>query len=332
MKFVFNDGGRASAGFTGSAGDCVTRAVAIATEQPYLDVYTSLAAGTANERRTGSNTSGHRTARMGIHTGRKWFKAYLRSLGWVWTPTMAIGSGCKVHLTEGELPPGRLIVSISKHYTTVVDGEIHDTHDPQRDGPRCVYGYWRKQPISLAVDSHCEHRADSIALEPFTDVAPFFHKEAGMTRFTRMIVGVGMVFVFAGSAQAQFAGAYALENLQRYTEELRQRKLAAEKVAWERRMIEAELKLKAEAQALAQRAATPVSSNGQTPGTYHLTVKRLDANLYQDLVSKIVIETRLCLELALAAEVVLKWEGRYGYSSWLVFLDSGTKCDVVALH
>lgn len=42
-----------------------------------------------------------------------------------------------------ELPPGRLVVSVSKHLTAVVDGVIHDRYDPSRDGTRCVYGYWR---------------------------------------------------------------------------------------------------------------------------------------------------------------------------------------------
>ena len=43
---------------------------------------------------------------------------------------MAIGSGCKVHLADSELPFGRLVVSVSKHYTAVIDGVVHDTHDP----------------------------------------------------------------------------------------------------------------------------------------------------------------------------------------------------------
>lgn len=55
---------------------------------------------------------------------------------------MKIGSGCKGHLRSEELPPGRLIVSVSKHVVAVIDGIIHDTHDPSRDGTRCVYGYW----------------------------------------------------------------------------------------------------------------------------------------------------------------------------------------------
>jgi hypothetical protein len=68
---------------------------------------------------------------------------------------MHIGSGCTVHLLAGELPPGNLVVSVSKHYTAVLDGTIYDTHDPQwatihhedgkqRMGHRCVYGYWTR--------------------------------------------------------------------------------------------------------------------------------------------------------------------------------------------
>ena len=60
----------------------------------------------------------------------------LEELGWQWTPTMAIGSGCTVHLRDGELPRGRLIVAVSKHMVAVVDGVIHDTSDCSRNGSR----------------------------------------------------------------------------------------------------------------------------------------------------------------------------------------------------
>jgi hypothetical protein len=53
---------------------------------------------------------------------------------------MQIGSGCTVHL----LPSGKLVVSVSKHLTAVIDGVIHDTHDCSRAETRCVYGYWNK--------------------------------------------------------------------------------------------------------------------------------------------------------------------------------------------
>ena len=69
----------------------------------------------------------------------------MAELGFVWTPTMAIGQGCTVHLRADELPKGNLIVSVSSHFVAMIDGVIHDTHDPSRQGTRCVYGYWTYQ-------------------------------------------------------------------------------------------------------------------------------------------------------------------------------------------
>lgn len=153
MRFVQNDGGRAAAGFKGSAGDCVTRSVAIASGKPYAEVYAALAAGMGSQR----NAKKGRSARNGVSTKRKWFKDYMASLGFTWTPTMGIGTGCKVHLREDELPAGTIVCAVSRHYVAVIDGTIHDTHDPQRikiahaesdvediSGTRCVYGYWSK--------------------------------------------------------------------------------------------------------------------------------------------------------------------------------------------
>lgn len=137
MRFVHSDGGRAAAGYKGSAGDCVCRAVAIASGKPYAEIYAALAQGAGTERR-----SRGRSARNGIHVKRKWFKDYMRSLGFVWVSCMGIGTGCRVHLAAGELPAGRLVVHVSRHSVAVIDGVIHDTFDPQRDTGRCVYGYW----------------------------------------------------------------------------------------------------------------------------------------------------------------------------------------------
>ena len=41
-QFTFNDGGRADAGFKGQTGDCVTRAIAIVAQKPYMEVYEAL--------------------------------------------------------------------------------------------------------------------------------------------------------------------------------------------------------------------------------------------------------------------------------------------------
>lgn len=143
IAYQFNDGGRQASGFKGRAGDCVARAIAIAADLPYQDVYARLA------QETGAQPAGKRgkraaSARSGIHVKRQWFRNYMAELGFVWVPTMAIGSGCTVHLRAAELPAGRLIVSVSGHYTAVIDGVLHDTGDCSRGGQRCVYGYWHR--------------------------------------------------------------------------------------------------------------------------------------------------------------------------------------------
>lgn len=141
MRYVFNDGGRADAGYKGETGDCVCRSIAIATGKPYIEVYHGLNSAALPER-TGSRKRGKSNARTGMYKAT--IHKYLLGIGWTWTPTMHIGSGCKVHLRDNELPSGRLIVSLSHHTTAVIDGVIHDTHDPSRDGTRCVYGYYRQ--------------------------------------------------------------------------------------------------------------------------------------------------------------------------------------------
>jgi hypothetical protein len=142
VRFVYDDGGRAAAGYIGKAGDCVCRAVAIASGKPYTEVYAALSAGTGSQRASKHGGKKPASARNGINTGRKWFNDYMTGLGFTWVPTMQIGSGCTVHLRAEELPAGRLVVNVSKHYVAVIDGVVHDTYDPTRNGGRCVYGYY----------------------------------------------------------------------------------------------------------------------------------------------------------------------------------------------
>jgi hypothetical protein len=92
----------------------------------------------------GKNAKRHASPREGV--GRKVYDPYLAGLGWTWVPTMRVGQGCTVHLRADELPAGRLIVRVSRHMCAVVDGVVHDLYDPSRDGTRCVYGYWTRDP------------------------------------------------------------------------------------------------------------------------------------------------------------------------------------------
>lgn len=138
-RWVHDDGGRAAAGYRGETGDCAARAIAIATGLPYQEAYDRINQ-LAQHERTGKRKRGKSNARTGVYRGT--FHKLMAELGWEWTATMHIGSGTTVHLKADELPPGRIIVNLSKHYAAVIDGVVHDISDPSREGTRCVYGYW----------------------------------------------------------------------------------------------------------------------------------------------------------------------------------------------
>lgn len=129
MKIRYDDGGRSKYFTASKVGDCVTRAVAIATGRDYKEVYNEIA-----------KLVGY-TPRNGVLT--KDTKKVMAHFGGVWHSCMSIGTGCKVHLADGEIPmQGRIVCSVSKHIVAVIDGVIHDTFDASRNGTRCVYGYW----------------------------------------------------------------------------------------------------------------------------------------------------------------------------------------------
>ncbi len=139
IGFTKDDGVRAAAGYKGDARDCVVRAIAIADNRPYQEVYDALFAAS----RTCKAARGRTSPREGVI--KSVIRRYLESAGWKWMPTMAIGQGCRVHLRADELPTGRVIVSVSRHLVAVIDGVIHDTHDCSRGGMRCVYGFYTKE-------------------------------------------------------------------------------------------------------------------------------------------------------------------------------------------
>ena len=151
LPFVFDDGGRKASGRDGKAGDCVTRAIAIASGRPYEEVWQAIASIMAEMPKTRKRrVAGQRSANNGVYVTSVLFKRYMEGLGFEWTPTMTIGSGCRVHLRAGELPTGKLVVSVSKHYCAVIDGTLRDTGDCTRNGERCVYGYWKLRETPVA--------------------------------------------------------------------------------------------------------------------------------------------------------------------------------------
>ena len=140
--FVFNDGGAKEAGFKSRADDCVCRSFAIVSGKSYQEV-ANLIDEVAKKERKSKRKRNKSSSRSGVYKAT--LKKVAEALGLVWTSTMSIGSGCTVHLKADELPNGTIAINCSKHVTAMIDGVIHDTHDPSRNGTRCVYGYWSKQ-------------------------------------------------------------------------------------------------------------------------------------------------------------------------------------------
>lgn len=139
--WVYDDGGRSKYFKAERVGDCCARAIAIATGKDYKEVYDDINRLAKRERK-GKNKRSISSAREGVYMETA--KKLLQEYGWIWHPTMKIGQGCKVHVKADELPAGRIILHLSRHFTCMVDGVLHDTYDCSREGTRCVYGYFTK--------------------------------------------------------------------------------------------------------------------------------------------------------------------------------------------
>ena len=176
--WVYDDGGREAAGFSGHAGDCVVRAAAIISGRPYREIYDLVRELAQAERPRRRRVDAERAAahlRRLLPPGAEYAEDYaarvaemlrgqrrshprtgvmkpttsrlMEALGGKWHPTMGIGTGCRVHLRADELPAGRLVANLSRHVAAVVDGIVRDCYDPTRGGTRCVYGYWTFPPL-----------------------------------------------------------------------------------------------------------------------------------------------------------------------------------------
>lgn len=155
LGFVRSDGGRAAAGYKGSAGDCAARAIALASAGTitYAEAYGLINDAARRERgrlvrgRRGPDGRRTKVRKVSSASDGVWpetlHRVLVDGLGWTWTATMGIGTGCRVHMRADELPSGRLVVRVAKHYAAVVDGVLYDSFDSTRGGDACVYGYWQ---------------------------------------------------------------------------------------------------------------------------------------------------------------------------------------------
>lgn len=127
--YQFNDGGRASAGFTGQSGDCAVRALAIATGMDYK------AARKLVKEFAAKGKQGNKAIANGVY--KEDLDACLRSLGWRWMPAPKF-DGRKARYSDIY---GTAILRMARHFAAVVDGVLMDTFDSRE---KMVYGYWFK--------------------------------------------------------------------------------------------------------------------------------------------------------------------------------------------
>lgn len=129
MRFHWNDGGRAAAGFAGFCGDCVTRSIAIGTGLSYRKVYDGL------------GEAANKTPRNGLPT--EIAASYLGKAGW------GFESFADTVFAPENFPTGTFIVHMvhsqprrSGHITCVIDNVVHDTWNPAEDDSFRMRGVW----------------------------------------------------------------------------------------------------------------------------------------------------------------------------------------------
>lgn len=130
MKYIENDGGRARAGFKGTARDCVIRAISIASMTPYKEVFSVLNDMCKDDDPTD-----------GILT--RIYSPYLFRLGF----KFILGDGQKKFDNAFNRGPARTdkryIIKIRNHLVACIGEELHDIFD-SRGGSKEIIGYWVK--------------------------------------------------------------------------------------------------------------------------------------------------------------------------------------------
>lgn len=111
----------------GTVGDCVVRAISIATGITWVETYDELCA------------IGRKHCTM--PNSKKTYEEFLEYCGFKKhkMPKRADGKRYKVRELADEIPSGILLVTIAKHMTVIVDGVLKDTYDCGRSA---VCNYW----------------------------------------------------------------------------------------------------------------------------------------------------------------------------------------------
>jgi hypothetical protein len=128
--WVNDDGGKLASGRKGTSGDCVVRAIAIASGMPYETVYRMVA-------KEAANFGFKKSARDGIHNHVR--DKVLKDLGYIWHAAPKI-AGRKARCSD-LYDKGMVIARQARHIVAVNYGMPHDIFN---SSTKMVYGYWSK--------------------------------------------------------------------------------------------------------------------------------------------------------------------------------------------
>lgn len=127
MAYIYTDGGRAEAGMKTKT-DCGIRAMAIACNIPYTEARKVLKEVSKNGK------MGSAAIARGIY--KEDMEAALSKYGFVRKSAPKI-EGRKARYYD--LPKGRIVAHMAKHFAAVVDGNLCDAWD---SSGKMVYDYW----------------------------------------------------------------------------------------------------------------------------------------------------------------------------------------------
>ena len=113
-------------------GDCVTRAISVATGEMYWKIWQDL---TFEKSKIGKHNADHAVPVIISNN-------YLTEKGWtVHTPN----KNEPIYFTTAAFPSGIVIIEIKKHMTTMIDGVLYDTFYSVGKDRKKVLRYWTKE-------------------------------------------------------------------------------------------------------------------------------------------------------------------------------------------
>lgn len=165
LNLVIFDGGREDAGYKGDAGDCVTRAISIATawesdsRYEYEKHRSALMERKATWRKTSRSKRAKASKSNSVRNGtpKEVYRPYLEDLGWERVSLVKFGDPTRKEMVKEDIPNDVVILEVRKHIVACVRHTVYDTWDSREstlfvDGyatdetkPRTVNGYWIKK-------------------------------------------------------------------------------------------------------------------------------------------------------------------------------------------